>query len=264
MTNDSTAAGFPATTPAVSAAHVRKSFVGREVLHDVSLKIMPGEVVSLIGPSGAGKSTLLRCLTLLETFDAGTFSYGDLQVCHDADGKAAYSKAAVREARMRFGLVFQNYNLFPHYTVLQNVTDAAVVVQRRPKAEVEEQAMQLLRRLGLEEHASKVPNQLSGGQQQRVAIARALCMNPQVIYFDEATSALDPKLTALMRDLIRSLASEGMAVGIVTHEMGFSREVSDRVCFLFDGDIVEEGPAEQVLTDPLDPRTRAFLSKAAD
>jgi len=263
MTKYNATVDFPSTTPAVSAKHVRKSFAGREVLHDVSVKIMPGEVVSLIGPSGAGKSTLLRCLTLLETFDAGTFSYGDLQVCHD-DGKAIYSKAAMRDARMRFGLVFQNYNLFPHYTVLQNVTDAAVVVQKRPKAEVEEQGMQLLRRLGLEEHASKVPNQLSGGQQQRVAIARALCMNPQVIYFDEATSALDPKLTALMRDLIRSLAAEGMAVGIVTHEMGFSREVSDRVCFLFDGDIVEEGPAEQVLTDPLDPRTRAFLSKAAD
>ena len=253
-----------ATTPAVSASHVRKSFAGREVLHDVSLDIMPGEVVSLIGPSGAGKSTLLRCLTLLETFDDGAFSYGDLQVCHDVNDRAVYEKRAMHEARMRFGLVFQNYNLFPHYTVLKNVTDAAITVQKRPKAEVEEQGMQLLRRLGLEEHAEKVPNQLSGGQQQRVAIARALCMNPQVIYFDEATSALDPKLTALMRDLIRSLAADGMAVGIVTHEMGFSREVSDRVAFLFDGNIVEEGPAEQVLTDPRDERTRTFLSKAAD
>ena len=252
-------------SPAVAAEHVRKSYGGREVLHDVDLHIMPGEVVSLIGPSGAGKSTLLRCLTLLDTFDAGTLTYGDVTVCaNDADGRARYNKRSMQQARMRFGLAFQNYNLFPHYSVIKNVTDAPIVVQKRPKDEVMEQGMALLKRLGLEEHAHKVPCELSGGQQQRVAIARALCMNPQVMYFDEATSALDPKLTAQMRDLIRSMAADGMAVGIVTHEMGFAREVSDRVAFLFDGRIAEEGPAEQVIEHPREERTRAFLSSAAD
>ena len=249
------------TKPAVYAEHVRKSFNGREVLHDVDFHIDPGEVVTLIGPSGAGKSTLLRCLTLLDTFDGGSFGYGDLEVCTPERG---YLPQAVREARMRFGIVFQNYNLFPHMTVLQNVTDAPVVVQRRDKAEVEEQAHALLARLGLTEHADKVPDQLSGGQQQRVAIARALCMNPRVIYFDEATSALDPKLTADMQQLMRELADEGMAIGIVTHEMGFARSVSDRVCFLFDGQIAEEGTPEEVIEHPVDERTRSFLSRAED
>lgn len=255
----------PTSLPAVAAEHVRKSYGEREVIHDVDLRIMPGEVVSLIGPSGAGKSTMLRCLTLLDTFDAGRLAYGDLTVCeNDATGRARYAKGSMQQARMRFGLAFQNYNLFPHYTVIKNVTDAPLVVQKRPKDEVMEQALGLLRRLGLEEHADKVPCELSGGQQQRVAIARALCMNPQVMYFDEATSALDPKLTAQMRDLIRSLAADGMAVGIVTHEMGFAREVSDRVAFLFDGRIVEEGPAAQVIDHPREERTRTFLSSAAD
>ena len=254
-----------AWAPAVCVEHARKSYGGREVIHDVDFSIMPGEVVSLIGPSGAGKSTMLRCLTLLDTFDGGSLRYGDLTVCTDEGAvKARYAKPAMQQARMRFGLAFQNYNLFPHYTVLKNVTDAPLVVQKRPREEVMEQANALLKRLGLEEHASKVPCELSGGQQQRVAIARALCMNPQVMYFDEATSALDPKLTAQMRDLIRSMAADGMAVGIVTHEMGFAREVSDRVAFLFDGRIAEEGPAEQVINRPQDERTRTFLNSAAD
>lgn len=263
MTNSSTANAPAPALPAVSATGVRKSFAGRAVLRDVTLSIMPGEVVSLIGPSGAGKSTFLRCLTLLDTFDAGSLSYGDLVVCAGDGERAVYSKASRRAARMRFGLAFQNYNLFPHYTVLRNVTDAPLTVQKRPKDEVMAQAGELLTRLGLAEHADKVPDQLSGGQQQRVAIARALCMNPQVMYFDEATSALDPKLTAEMRDLIRGLAGEGMAVGIVTHEMGFAREVSDRVAFLYEGAIVEEGPAA-LLDDPTDERMRAFLRSAAD
>lgn len=262
MTNPAQAA--EAVCPAVSVDHARKSYGGREVIHDVDFHIMPGEVVSLIGPSGAGKSTMLRCLTLLDTLDGGGLRYGDLTVCADDNGVACYRKPAMRQARMRFGLAFQNYNLFPHYTVLKNVIDAPIVVQKRPKDEVMEQAMGLLERLGLGEHADKVPCQLSGGQQQRVAIARALCMNPQVMYFDEATSALDPKLTSQMRDLIRSMASDGMAVGIVTHEMGFAHEVSDRVAFLFDGRIAEEGPADQVLGHPQNELTRAFLDSAAD
>ena len=255
------------TKPAVYAEHVRKSFNGREVLHDVDFHIDPGEVVTLIGPSGAGKSTLLRCLTLLDTFDGGSFGYGDLEVCGTAsstEGKAAYTKAAMAQARMKFGLVFQNYNLFPHMTVLKNVTDAPVRVQRRSRDEVEGEARELLAQLGLAEHADKVPCQLSGGQQQRVAIARALCMRPDVIYFDEATSALDPKLTADMRDLIRRLSSQGMAVGIVTPEMGFARDVSDRVAFLYDGSIAEEGSPDQVLANPKTDFVREFLSRAED
>lgn len=255
------------TKPAVYAEHVRKSFNGREVLHDVDFHIDPGEVVTLIGPSGAGKSTLLRCLTLLDTFDGGSFGYGDLEVCgavSSTEVKAAYTKAAMAQARMKFGLVFQNYNLFPHMTVLKNVTDAPVRVQRRSRDEVEGEARELLAQLGLAEHADKVPCQLSGGQQQRVAIARALCMRPDVIYFDEATSALDPKLTADMRDLIRRLSSQGMAVGIVTHEMGFARDVSDRVAFLYDGSIAEEGSPDQVLANPKTDFVREFLSRAED
>ena len=253
------------STRAVSVTSARKSFGSREVLHDVSFGIDRGEVVSLIGPSGAGKSTLLRCLTLLDTFDEGSLSYGDLEVTsRGEDGRAVYDKEAMRQARMRFGIVFQNYNLFPHFTVMRNVCDAPVVVQHRDKAEVEAEARVLLERIGLSEHADKVPCQLSGGQQQRVAICRALAMKPDVIYFDEATSALDPKLTDDMHRIIRELASDGMAVGIVTHEMGFARDASDRICFLFDGQIVEEGPASQVINDPVDPRTRAFLSSPED
>lgn len=251
--------------PAVYLRGARKSFDGREVLKGVSLTIRKGEVLALIGPSGAGKSTLLRGLTLLDTYDAGELAYGSVRVCTTAEGTGAeYDRTAMREARMRFGIVFQSYNLFPHRSVLQNVMDAPIVVQRRDRGEVEDQARRLLERLGLNEHAEKVPCQLSGGQQQRVAIARALCMRPQVIYFDEATSALDPRLTADMHLLIRELAAEGMAVGIVTHEMGFAREVSDRVAFLFDGQIVEEGDAAQVLGSPTDERTMSFLADAED
>ena len=253
------------STRAVSVTRARKSFDSREVLHDVSFGIDRGEVVSLIGPSGAGKSTLLRCLTLLDTVDEGSLSYGDLEVTsRGEDGRAVYDKEAMRQARMRFGIVFQNYNLFPHFTVMRNVCDAPVVVQHRDKAEVEAEARVLLDRIGLSDHADKVPCQLSGGQQQRVAICRALAMKPDVIYFDEATSALDPKLTDDMHRIIRELASDGMAVGIVTHEMGFARDASDRICFLFDGQIVEDGPANQVINDPVDPRTRAFLSSPED
>jgi polar amino acid transport system ATP-binding protein len=252
--------------PAVYVKDARKSFGDKEVLRDVSLQIGRGEVVSLIGPSGAGKSTMLRCLTLLETFDSGELAYGNVRVCANEPGasRTTYDKAAERQARMRFGIVFQNYNLFPHYTVLKNVMDAPIVVQKRDPKEVEEQARSLLERLDIADHADSVPDQLSGGQQQRVAIARALCMNPQVIYFDEATSALDPKLTQDMHRLIRELAHDGMAVGIVTHEMGFAREVSDRIAFLFDGQIVEEGTPDEVIGNPSDPRTKAFLANAED
>jgi polar amino acid transport system ATP-binding protein len=251
--------------PAVYVKGARKSFSGREVLHDASLSIARGEVVSVIGPSGAGKSTLLRCLTLLDTFDAGELYYGSLRVTEqDENGRANYSKEASAKARMQFGIVFQNYNLFPHFTVMRNVCDAPIAVQGRDPDKVKAEAKQILERLGLAEHAEKVPNQLSGGQQQRVAIARALAMHPKVLYFDEATSALDPRLTADMRRIIRELAADGMAIGIVTHEMGFARDVSDRVAFLLDGRIVEEGPAEEVMDNPTDARVREFLATAED
>lgn len=244
----------------VSTIGVTKAFGSNEVLHGIDFSIGEGEVVALIGPSGAGKSTMLRGLTLLDTFDGGELRYGDLVVCQDG----AYDQSALQAARMCFGIVFQNYNLFPHYTVMQNVCDAPIVVQGRDKAEVEEEARKLLAHLGLSDHATKVPCELSGGQQQRVAIARALAMKPKVMYFDEATSALDPKLTADMHRLIRELASDGMSIGIVTHEMGFARASADRVCFLIDGLLVEEGPAAKVIDHPSDPRTQDFLAHAAD
>lgn len=251
--------------PAVYLKGATKSFGSKEVLKGIDLIINKGEVVSVIGPSGAGKSTLLRGLVLLEHYDSGELSYGATRVCAPNEfGKAEYDKQEMAKARMKFGIVFQNYNLFPHLTVLQNIMDAPISVQKRDREEVEKQAFELLEKIGMKEHANKVPDQLSGGQQQRVAIARALCMNPQVIYFDEATSALDPKLTQDMHRIIRELAQTGMAVGIVTHEMGFAREVSDRVCFLFDGQIVEEGTPERVINNPRDPRTKAFLARAVD
>ncbi|WP_248922396.1 amino acid ABC transporter ATP-binding protein [Olsenella intestinalis] len=253
------------TAPAVSLEGASKSFGEKSVLSDVSLSISAGEVVSIIGSSGAGKSTILRCLTLLETLDAGRLAYGDLTVCeNDATGRARYDRAARTEAHMRFGIVFQDYNLFPHYSVLRNVTDAPVTVQRRDPSEVEAEARELLRRLDLLEHADKVPCELSGGQQQRVAIARALAMRPSVMFFDEATSALDPKLTNDMHALIRELARDGMAVGIVTHEMGFARMVSDRICLLHDGRIIESGTPEEVIDHPKNELTREFLANVAD
>lgn len=266
-TKQATASASQPNESAKVAVHLSgagKSFGQKEVLRGISLDIHAGEVVSLIGPSGAGKSTLLRCLTLLDRFDAGQMDYGSVRVCSNQDGHARYDADSMKAARMRFGIVFQNYNLFPHYTVMKNITDAPIVVQHRDPAEVEAEAKNLLDRLDLADQAQKVPCQLSGGQQQRVAIARALCMNPQIIYFDEATSALDPKLTADMHRIIRELAADGMAVGIVTHEMGFARDASDRIAFLFDGQIVEEGPAEQVIEHASDPRTRKFLSQAED
>ena len=230
--------------PVVSLAHARKSFGDVEVLHDISLSVAPGEVVAIIGPSGGGKSTLLRCLTLLERLDGGDLSYEDVEV-----------------ARARFGLVFQNYNLFPHFSVLRNVMDAPVCVQKRDRTEAEAEARALLAKMGLAGNEDKVPCQLSGGQQQRASIARALALHPDIVYFDEPTSALDPELTAEVLRVIKELAAENMTLVIVTHEMGFAREVADRVIFMDGGVIVEEGPAEQVIDHPREERTRAFLAQ---
>lgn len=251
------------TMPVISMQHIKKSFSDTEVLKDISLEVNHGEVVSIIGPSGSGKSTLLRCATLLETFEAGSLSYGDLFVAqNDAFGKAVYAgKDANKQARQRFGLVFQNFNLFPHYSVLRNVMDAPLSVQKRDKAEVEKRARELLCQMGLEGKENNYPCELSGGQQQRVAIARALCMDPEVLFFDEPTSALDPELTQEVLKVIRSLADQHMTMVIVTHEMAFARDVSDRIIFMDGGVIVEQGPAKEVINNPQHNRTKAFLSR---
>lgn len=249
--------------PVVSVRDARKAFGGTDVLRGITLEVERGEVVAVIGSSGGGKSTLLRCMTLLETLDAGDLSYGDLAVARrDGSGKAIYAKGDVlKQARSCFGLVFQNYNLFPHYTVMRNITDAPVRVQKRPAAEVEQRARELVAKMGLEGCEDKVPCQLSGGQQQRVSIARALAMDPEVLFFDEPTSALDPELTAGVLRVIKELAVEHMTMVVVTHEMDFARDVADRVVFMDGGVIVEEGPAAQVLGDPREERTRAFLAR---
>ncbi len=247
----------------VTLKNARKSFGENVVLKDISLRVNQGDVLAIIGPSGGGKSTLLRCLTLLETLDAGNLSYGDLVVCStDASGKAIYGgKDVLKQAKTRFGLVFQNFNLFPHYTVMKNITDAPIIVQKRNPAEAEEEARQLLAKMGLEGKESMVPCELSGGQQQRVAIARALALHPQVLYFDEPTSALDPELTQEVLKVIRELAAEKMTMVIVTHEMGFARDVADHLIFMDGGMVVESGRAADVINHPQHERTRAFLSK---
>ncbi len=244
----------------LSIEHARKSFAELGVLKDISLTVENGEVVSIIGPSGSGKSTLLRCATFLETLDGGEIAYmGERAAWTGADGKTVYAKD-LNHFRADFGLVFQQFNLFPHRSVLQNVTDAPARVQKRPRAEAEAEARELLAKLGLADKADAYPCQLSGGQQQRVSIARALAMKPELLFFDEPTSALDPELTGEVLRVIRRLAEEKMTMVIVTHEMEFARAVSDRVIFMDGGVIVEQGSPEEVLAHPTQERTRQFLS----
>lgn len=247
----------------LSVESLEKSFGDAMVLKDISFEVHPGEVVSIIGPSGSGKSTLLRCCTLLETFESGALRYGDLTVAeNNASGKTVYSgKDVAKEARKRFGLVFQNFNLFPHYSVLRNVMEAPVVVEGKDKAETEKLARALLKQMGLEGREDAYPCELSGGQQQRVAIARALCLQPDILFFDEPTSALDPELTQEVLKVIRALAEEHMTMVIVTHEMAFARDVSDKIIFMDKGVIVEEGTPDQVINHPQHNRTKAFLSR---
>ena len=240
--------------------NARKAFGALEVLKGVSLKVEKGEVVSIIGPSGGGKSTMLRCATLLETMDGGTLSYGENVAAREENGRSVYAgRSALAQVRRQFGLVFQQFDLFPHYTVLKNVCDAPISVQKRDRAEVEAEAMALLDKMGLKGKENAYPYQLSGGQQQRVAIARALAMKPEILFFDEPTSALDPLLTGEVLRVIRSLADEHMTMVIVTHEMPFARAVSDRVVFLDGGVIVEQGSPAQVFEDPQQERTKEFL-----
>ncbi len=248
----------------VEIKNLKKSFDGLSVLKDVSLSVEQGEVVSILGPSGSGKSTLLRCATLLETMDGGELSYMGRRAAYQGpDGKSVYaSKEELKEIRNMFGLVFQSFNLFPHFSVLRNVMDAPVVAHNVPKAEARENALRLLRQFGLEDKADSYPCQLSGGQQQRVSIVRALALNPKVIYFDEPTSALDPELTGEVLKVIKELANEHMTMIIVTHEMSFAREVSDRIIFMENGLIQLEGTPEEIFESDHE-RFRSFIGKLA-
>ena len=241
--------------------HIGKAFGDLTVLRDISVSVDAGEVVSIIGPSGSGKSTLLRCGTFLETIDSGEIRYRDVAAATtDASGKTVYaSPAELKKAKQRFGLVFQQFNLFPHYTVLKIVMDAPVHVRKQPKDAARQSAMEYLDKMGLADKADAYPGQLSGGQQQRVAIARALAMEPEILFFDEPTSALDPELTGEVLKVIRLLAEEKMTMVIVTHEMPFARAVSNRVVFMDGGVIVEQGDPEQVFGAPTQERTKQFL-----
>lgn len=239
--------------------NIKKSFGENNVLKDISLSVNKGEVVSIIGSSGSGKSTLLRCATFLEKIDSGTISYMGENAVTVQNGKTVYSKQ-LKKFKNYFGLVFQNFNLFPHYSVLKNVTDAPVCVQKRNKNEVKREALELLKKMGLEDKAQSYPCQLSGGQQQRLSIVRALAMNPEIIFFDEPTSALDPELTGEVLKVIKQLAEEKMTMVIVTHEMEFARAVSDRVIFMDGGVIVEEGTPEELFSNTKSERTKQFLS----
>lgn len=248
----------------LTVRNIQKSFGKEPVLRGLSFDISQGEVLSVIGPSGSGKSTLLRCVTLLERIDSGFIAYGDLVMAKtdESSGEAVYSPAPVlQQIRRRFGLVFQNFNLFPHFSVMRNITEAPIHVAGKSREEAEREARALLEKVGLGEKADSYPCELSGGQQQRVAIARALAMQPDILFFDEPTSALDPELTGEILKVIRNLAEEKMTMVIVTHEMAFARDVSDRVIFMDDGAIVEQGDPKQVIENPKSERTRAFLAR---
>ncbi len=232
---------------------LKKSFGENEVLKGINQHIAKGEKVVIIGPSGSGKSTFLRCLNLLETPTSGEIT---------VDGqKILDKKCNVNLVRRKMGMVFQQFNLFPHLTVLDNVTLAPLKFKMGTKEEITERALQLLDRVGVKEKADSYPIQLSGGQQQRVAIARALALNPEIMLFDEPTSALDPEMVGEVLDVMKQLATEGMTMAVVTHEMGFAREVADRVLFMDEGIVMEEGTPEQIFQNPQNPRTQSFLSK---
>ena len=242
--------------------HIKKSFGEFEVLKDISLEVNKGDVLSIIGPSGSGKSTLLRCAVNLEKISGGKIEYNDkLMADTNENGIVTYApKSQLKELKSTYGLVFQNFNLFPHYSVWKNITDAPLNVQKRDKKEVEETANRLLEKMGIANKKDAYPCELSGGQQQRVSIARALAMNPDILFFDEPTSALDPELTKEVLKVIKELASEHMTMVIVTHEMSFAKEVSNRIIFMENGVIVEDGTPEQVFNSQ-NARTREFIGK---
>ncbi len=241
--------------------HIQKKFGELSVLRDISLAVKEGEIVSIIGPSGSGKSTLLRCATMLETIDSGEIVYLGEKAAWTEGERAVYArKDKLRQIQKSYGLVFQSFNLFPHFSVIKNITDAPIHVQGKSREQAMEEGMALLRQMGLEDKADAYPCQLSGGQCQRVAIARALALNPKILFFDEPTSALDPELTGEVLKVIRSLADLDITMVIVTHEMAFARDISDRVIFMADGVIVEEGTPAEVFSSA-NERTQAFLGR---
>ena len=242
-------------------SHMRKTFDDLEIIKDISLSVREGEVLSIIGPSGSGKSTLLRCATMLEKMDGGNLTYLGEAAAWDEDGVCVYaSKKKLKEVNKNFGLVFQNFNLFPHYSVLKNVMDAPVKVDKVSKQEAKERALALLDQLGLADKADAYPQQLSGGQQQRVSIARALALQPKILFFDEPTSALDPELTGEVLKVIKQLAKEHMTMIIVTHEMQFARELSDRIIFMENGVIQAEGTPDEIFATN-NERVQGFIGK---
>ena len=241
--------------------NIYKSFGSLEVLKGIDLTVKEGEVVAIIGPSGGGKSTLLRCATTLETIDRGEIHIGGDTLVSTVNGKAVYcNKKMLQDVRSKFGLVFQNFNLFPHFSVERNITEALIHVHKMPKEKAQKICVELLGKMDLTDKKDQYPCNLSGGQQQRVGIARALATNPNIIFFDEPTSALDPELTAGILKVIRELAEEKMTMVIVTHEMSFARDVADRIIFMDGGVIVEEGPAKDLISNPQNERTKAFLA----
>jgi polar amino acid transport system ATP-binding protein len=245
----------------LTAEHLRKQFDKTSVLKDISLEVNEGEVVAIIGPSGSGKSTLLRCLTQLEKIDSGRIEVCQKLMVDTASGQGYANHKVLHEIILEVGLVFQNFNLFPHYSVLHNIVDAQVKVLGIEKSKATEKALSLLEKMNLKERAKAYPCELSGGQQQRVAIARALALNPRILFFDEPTSALDPELTGEILKVIRSLAEEKMTMVIVTHEMAFARDVADRVIFMDEGVIVEEGTPDMVFGNTINQRTKEFLQR---
>jgi polar amino acid transport system ATP-binding protein len=252
------------TRPVITVDHLSKCFGPLVVLRDVSLEVMAGEVVAIIGPSGSGKTTMLRCINLLESFDAGEVRLEGVPIGYLTDPGGKRRRQPEREiatARAAIGMVFQSFNLFPHMTVLRNVMVAPVRIKGVPRAGAHAIALRLLDRVGLGDKVNAYPRQLSGGQQQRVAIARALAMEPKVMLFDEVTSALDPELVGEVLAVLRQLAEGGMTMVIVTHEMQFAREVADRIVFMTDGSIVEQGPPRQLFNDPQSDRLKAFLRR---
>ena len=242
---------------------IKKAFGENQVLKGISLSVEKGEVVAIIGPSGSGKSTLLRCATFLETIDSGEIAYmGQKAAVTGQNGHAEYvSSAEMRKIRGYFGLVFQNFNLFPHYSVLKNVMDAPVSVQKRSRQESVEEARALLAKMGLSDKEESYPYQLSGGQQQRVSIVRALAMHPEILFFDEPTSALDPEMVGEVLEVMKELAQSGMTMVVVTHEMAFAREVGSRVLFMDAGRIAEQGAPSDIFDHPQSPRLQDFLKK---
>ena len=244
--------------------NIAKSFDGNQVLRDISFDVEQGQVVAVIGPSGSGKSTLLRCINQLEKADGGEMTVDGTKMFHtdEAKNKIVYaSKQELRDIRMKIGLVFQNFNLFPHFNVLHNITEAPVHVLKKPKQEAENEARELLAKMGLEGKEKAYPCELSGGQQQRVSIARALALKPKILFFDEPTSALDPELTGEILKVIKELAKEKMTMVIVTHEMAFARDVANHVIFMDEGVIVEEGTPDEVFGNTHNERTKQFLSR---